>query len=54
MTTDDGLKGEVSGVNVLRQLVKVIVNVERMKRRSGNTVWISSVSQRHRRKKNGK
>ena len=27
VTTDDGLKGEVSGVNVLRQLVKVIVNV---------------------------
>ena len=28
VTTDDGLKGEVSSVNVLRQLVKVIVNVE--------------------------
>lgn len=28
VTTDDGLKGEVSGVNVLRQLVKVIVNVD--------------------------
>lgn len=27
VTTDDGLKGEVSGVNVLRQLVKVIVEV---------------------------
>ena len=27
VTTDDGLKGEVSAVNVLRQLVKVIVNV---------------------------
>ena len=27
VTTDDGLKGEVSGVNVLRQQVKVIVNV---------------------------
>ena len=27
VTSDDGLKGEVSGVNVLRQLVKVIVNV---------------------------
>ncbi len=27
VTTDDGLKGEVSGVNVLRQLVKVIVTV---------------------------
>ena len=28
VTTDDGLKGEVSGVNVLRQMVKVIVNVD--------------------------
>ena len=27
-TTDDGLKGEVSSVNVLRQLVKVIVDVD--------------------------
>mgnify|MGYP002638615675 FL=1 len=27
VTTDDGLKGEVSSVNVLRQLVKVIVEV---------------------------
>lgn len=27
VTTDDGLKGEVSGVNVLRQLVKVIVEI---------------------------
>ena len=28
VTTDDGLKGEVSSVNVLRQLVKVIVDVD--------------------------
>ena len=28
VTTVDGLKGEVSGVNVLRQLVKVIVDVD--------------------------
>ncbi len=28
VTTDDGLKGEVSSVNVLRQLVKVVVTVE--------------------------
>lgn len=28
VTTDDGLKGEVSSVNVLRQQVKVIVNVD--------------------------
>ena len=28
MTTSDGLKGEVQSVNVLRQLVKVIVDVE--------------------------
>ena len=27
VTTDDGLKGEVQNVNVLRQLVKVIVTV---------------------------
>ena len=27
VTTDDGLKGEVASVNVLRQLVKVIVDV---------------------------
>ena len=27
VTTDDGLKGEVQSVNVLRQLVKVIVDV---------------------------
>lgn len=29
MTTDDGLKGEVHSVSVLRQLVKVIVTVEK-------------------------
>ena len=29
VTTDDGLKGEVSSVSVLRQLVKVIVNVNK-------------------------
>ena len=28
VTTDDGLRGEVSSVNVLRQLVKVIVEIE--------------------------
>lgn len=28
VTTNDGLKGEVSSVNVLKQLVKVIVNLE--------------------------
>ena len=28
VTTDDGFKGEVSSVNVLRQLVKVIVTME--------------------------
>lgn len=27
MTTDDGLKGEVHSVSILRQLVKVIVTV---------------------------
>ena len=29
VTTDDGLKGEVHSVNVLRQLVKVVVTVEK-------------------------
>ncbi len=29
VTTDDGLKGEVQSVNVLRQLVKVVVTVEK-------------------------
>lgn len=29
VTTDDGLKGEVQGVNVLRQLVKIIVTVDK-------------------------
>ena len=28
VTTDDGFKGEVQSVSVLRQLVKVIVNLE--------------------------
>ena len=28
VTTEDGLKGEVQSVNVLRQLVKVVVDVE--------------------------
>ena len=28
VTTDDGYKGEVHSVNVLRQLVKVIVNID--------------------------
>lgn len=28
MTTDDGLKGEVSDVNVLRQTVKVLVTMD--------------------------
>ena len=27
MTTDDGLKGEVHSVSILRQLVKVVVTV---------------------------
>ena len=29
VTTDDGLKGEVHSVSVLRQLVKVVVTVDR-------------------------
>ena len=29
VTTDDGLKGEVQSVNVLRQLVKIIVTVDK-------------------------
>ena len=43
VTTDDGLKGEVASVNVLRQLVKVLVDVNDEKR-SMNTKWNSFVS----------
>ncbi len=35
VTTDDGLKGEVSSVNVLRQLVKVLVEVNDEKGTAG-------------------
>ena len=28
VTTADGFKGEVSGVNVLRQMVKVVINLD--------------------------
>ena len=35
VTTADGLRGEVHSVSVLRQLVKVIVDVDGEKRNSG-------------------
>ena len=40
VTTVDGLKGEVSSVNVLRQMVKVLVEVDDEKN-SGNIQWTS-------------
>ena len=41
VTTVDGLKGEVSSVNVLRQMVKVLVEVDDEKKNSGNIQWTS-------------
>ena len=41
VTTDDGLKGEVSSVSVLRQQVKVIVNVNKEDKEIREYRWIS-------------
>ena len=48
VTTDDGLKGEVQSVNVLRQIVKVIVMVERDEKeiREYRTAEIPSASKK--------
>ena len=49
VTTDDGLKGEVQSVNVLRQLVKVIVDINDAKE-----IHEYEVDKLHFRKKHGK
>ena len=52
VTTDDGLKGEVSSVNVLRQMVKVIVAVNDEKEIHEYRVDQLKFKRRHRGKKN--
>ena len=50
VTTDDGLKGEVASVNVLRQLVKVIVDVDDEKEIKEYPVSQLRFKNRHRKK----
>lgn len=52
VTTDDGLRGEVSSVNVLRQLVKVLVEVDDEKELREYKVEQLRFKRRHRREKN--
>jgi cell fate regulator YaaT (PSP1 superfamily) len=52
VTTDDGLKGEVQSVNVLRQLVKVIVEVDDEKEIHEYKVDQLKFKKRHKRDKN--
>lgn len=52
VTTDDGLKGEVHSVNVLRQLVKVIVEVNDEKEIQSYHVDQLKFKRKHRREKN--
>lgn len=52
MTADDGLKGEVQSVNVLRQLVKVIVEVNDEKEIHEYKVEQLRFKRRHRKDKN--
>lgn len=52
VTTDDGLKGEVQSVNVLRQLVKVIVEVNDEKEIHEYGVEQLRFKRKHRREKN--
>lgn len=52
VTTDDGLKGEVHSVNVLRQLVKVIVEVNDEKEIQSYHVDQLRFKRKHRREKN--
>lgn len=52
VTADDGLKGEVHSVNVLRQLVKVIVEVDDEKEIHEYKVEQLRFKRRHRRDKN--
>lgn len=53
VTTDDGLKGEVHSVNVLRQLVKVIVEVDDEKEIHEYKVEQLRFKRRHKKDKNG-
>ena len=52
VTTDDGLRGEVHSVNVLRQLVKVIVEVDDEKEIHEYKVEQLRFKKRHRKDKN--
>jgi cell fate regulator YaaT (PSP1 superfamily) len=52
VTTDDGLKGEVQSVNVLRQLVKVIVEVDDEKEIHEYKVEQLKFKKRHKKDKN--
>jgi cell fate regulator YaaT (PSP1 superfamily) len=52
VTTDDGLKGEVQSVNVLRQLVKVIVEIDDEKEIHEYKVDQLKFKKRHKRDKN--
>ena len=52
VTTDDNLKGEVHSVNVLRQLVKVVVEVDDEKEIREYKVEQLKFKKRHRKDKN--
>ena len=52
VTTDDGLKGEVHSVNVLRQLVKVVVEADDEKEIREYKVEQLRFKKRHKRDKN--
>jgi cell fate regulator YaaT (PSP1 superfamily) len=52
VTTDDGLKGEVQSVNVLRQLVKVVVEVDDEKEIHEYKVEQLKFKKRHKKDKN--
>ena len=51
VTTDDGLKGEVHSVNILRQLVKVLVEVNDQKERKEYKVEQLRFKRRHKNRK---
>lgn len=52
VTTDDGLRGEVASVNVLRQLVKVLVEVDDEKELKEYKVEQLRFKRRHKKEKN--
>lgn len=52
VTTDDGLRGEVASINVLRQLVKVLVEVDDEKELKEYKVEQLRFKRRHRKEKN--